>query len=481
MDGGGEDTICGIATPVGEGGIGIVRISGPNALTVAEKIIRLRSRKPLGGISSHTLHLADVVFPPSSLVHDESLGDSARPGAEIIDEALVVFMKGPRSFTAEDVVEIHCHGSNIVLGLVCDSCLNAGARLAQPGEFTRRAFVNGRLDLSQAEAVLDTIRAKSEAGLKMAQRHLRGELGRQVGELRARLLRLLAELEAGIDFSEEDIAFVGREELVASLEETFCEINRMLDTSERGGRLRDGARVIIVGRPNVGKSSLLNSLLGVDRAIVTNIPGTTRDVIEESVVWDGFMVALVDTAGLRETDDVVEQEGIKRTKSAIERGDVILYVVDATEVYNGDLSWPVVAGGGGSSLVVMSKSDLVDDGQIGRLANLVELRTGGKVIVTSVRTGAGLDMLRSAIRSCLSPQTFEPNEGAVVTNVRHRHALERAGVAVQQALESVGNNAEPEFVVVDLRDAADALGEVTGAITSDEILNLIFSEFCIGK
>lgn len=481
MDGAGEDTICGIATPVGEGGIGIVRISGPNALAVAEKIIRLRSRQPLGSISSHTLHLADVVFLHNSVVHDETLRDSVRPLPEIIDEALVVFMEGPRSFTAEDVVEIHCHGSNIVLGLVCDACLKAGARLAQPGEFTRRAFVNGRLDLSQAEAVLDTIRAKSEAGLKMAQRHLRGELGRQVGELRARLLRLLAELEAGIDFSEEDIAFVGRDELVSSLEETFFEVNRMLDTSGKGGRLRDGPRVIIVGRPNVGKSSLLNGLLGADRAIVTNVPGTTRDVIEESVVWDGFMLTLVDTAGLRETDDVVEQEGIKRTRSAIEQGDLILYVIDASEVNDGDMSLPVVAGGGESPLVVMSKSDLVDDGQMERLANLVELRTGGKVIVTSVRTGAGLDMLRLAIRSCLSRPTFEPSEGAVVTNVRHRHVLERAGLSVQQALESVRKGTEPEFVVVDLREAADALGEVTGVITSDEILNHIFSEFCIGK
>jgi tRNA modification GTPase len=398
-----------------------------------------------------------------------------------IDEGLVVFMKGPRSFTAEDVVEIHCHGSGVVLGLVCDACLAAGARLAEAGEFTKRAFLNGRLDLAQAEAVLETIRAKSEAALRIAQRHLRGELGRQVERLRARFVGLSAQVEAGIDFAEEDIDFVGREELISALEETLNEIRAMLATLGDGIRLREGARVVIAGRPNVGKSSLLNSLLREERAIVTDTPGTTRDVIEEAVVWDGLMIILVDTAGLRETADAVEQEGIMRAKSAMEQGDLVLQVLDAAELHEGGLNVPVLLPGCRRTLVVINKSDLVDSARITGLSTLIEGRMGGKVLWTSVRTGAGLDTLRRSIRSCLSTASLESNGGTVITNIRHRQALERAEASIGEALDSVRKGEAAEFVAMDLRGAADALGEVTGTITSDEILDRIFSEFCIGK
>lgn len=481
MNGALEDTICAVATPAGEGGIGIVRISGRGALAVAQKIVRLRSNRPLGSTPSHTLHLADIFSPCLPSGSDAAARDSVGPVTRTIDEGLVVFMKAPRSFTAEDVVEIHCHGSGVVLGLVCDACLAAGARLAEPGEFTKRAFLNGRLDLSQAEAVLDTIRAKSEAALSIAQRHLRGELGGRIERMRARFVRLLAQVEAGIDFAEEDIAFVRREELIAALEETLHEMRAMLVTAGEGIRLREGARVVIIGRPNVGKSSLLNSLLREERAIVTDIPGTTRDVIEEPVVWDGLMITLVDTAGLRETADTVEQEGIKRAKSAMEQGDLVLLVLDAAEVNERDLSWPVSLPSRPMRLVVINKSDLADSARIMRCSKLVEERMGGKVLVTSVRTGVGLDALRESIRSCLSSASLESNESAVITNVRHRQALERAEASMREALDSVRKGAGPEFVAMDLRGASDALGEVTGTITSDEILNRIFAEFCIGK
>jgi tRNA modification GTPase len=481
MDGNLEDTICAVATPAGEGGIGIVRISGPAALTVAEKIVRLRSKRLLGTAPSHTLHLADILAPAPPSGSDDPARQLTRQNRDVIDEAFVVFMKGPRSFTSEDVVEIHCHASQVVLRLLCETCLAAGARLAEPGEFTKRAFLNGRLDLSQAEAVLDTIRAKSEAGLKIAQRHLRGDLGRQVERIRTRFIGLLAQVEASIDFVEEDITFVRRDEVLSALEETGHEIRGMLETSERGIRLREGARVVISGRPNVGKSSLLNSLLRTDRAIVTNIPGTTRDVIEESVVWGGLMITLVDTAGLRETVDVVEQEGIKRAKSAMEQGDLILHVLDATDLNEQDLRLPVSLSGRPMSLIVINKIDLAGADRIMRLSLLAEERTGSKVIVTSVQTGAGLDELRESIRSYLLPASLESNDGSVITNVRHRQALERAEASIREAFDSVRSGAEPEFVAMDLRGAADALGEVTGTITSDEILNRIFSEFCIGK
>ena len=485
MDGAPEDTICAVATPAGAGGIGIVRISGPGALVVAEKIVRLRSDQLLGIVPSHTLHLADILGPGTSSERTESVRNQTRLSDQIIDEGLVVYMKGPRSFTAEDVVEIHCHGSGVVLGRVCEACLSAGARLAQPGEFTKRAFLNGRLDLSQAEAVLDTIKAKSEVGLKIAQRHLRGELGQQVDRLRTRLLGMLAHVEAGIDFVEEDISFIGREELIGSLQETLDKIHEMLATAETGRVLREGARVVIVGRPNVGKSSLLNSLLREDRAIVTEIPGTTRDVIEESVIWDGLAVTLVDTAGLRETTDVVEQEGIKRTRSAQENGDIVLHVLDAAELNRNGLQNGlgefVAPSSGGQGMVLINKSDLVDTTSLKHLIGCVEERMRCKVIPISVRTGSGLEELKKSIRSILSQASLESDEGVVVTNVRHRMALERAGVSIREALDSTRKGIEPEFVAVDLRGASDSLGEITGAITSDDILNRIFSDFCIGK
>lgn len=481
MDGAIEDTICAVATPAGEGGIGIVRISGRQSLSIAGQIVRLRSNQPLDAVASHTLHLADIFLPSRSCRMDDSGPNRLQPAGEIIDEGLVVYMKGPRSYTSEDSVEIHCHGGSVVLGLVCQACLVAGARLAQPGEFTKRAFLNGRLDLSQAEAVLDTIRSKSEAALKLAQRHLRGELGRHVDRLRAILVGLLAQVEAGIDFTEEEISFVGRDELAASLEETRRAIHAMLDAAEQGRRLREGARVVIAGRPNVGKSSLLNRFLGEDRAIVTEIPGTTRDVLEGSVVWNGVMMTLVDTAGLRETEDVVELEGMRRTRSALEQGDLVVHVLDAAEVDEDATggSSPIVASQ--RCITVINKSDLVSTDRIMQLVKMITARTAGTVIPISVRTEAGLDALRASIQLHLADRTLEPTESVAITKMRHRDALKRAEASLAEALDSVHNGAGPEFVAMDLRGAADALGEVTGVITSDDVLHRIFSEFCIGK
>jgi tRNA modification GTPase len=481
MDGAIEDTICAVATPAGEGGIGIVRISGSLALSIAGQIVRLRSNQPLDGVASHTLHLADIFFPSRTSHIDDSGPNRLQSVGEIIDEGLVVYMKGPRSFTSEDSVEIHCHGGSVVLSLVCQACLVSGARLAQPGEFTKRAFLNGRLDLSQAEAVLDTIQSRSEAALKLAQRHLRGELGRHVDRLRAKLVGFLAQVEAGIDFSEEDISFVGQAELAASLQDTRRAIRVMLDAAEQGRRLREGARVVIAGRPNVGKSSLLNCFLGEDRAIVTEIPGTTRDVLEGSVVWNGVMMTLVDTAGLRETADVVELEGMKRTRSALEQGDLVLHMLDAAELEGDAAESSVPMPERHRCITVINKSDLVCTDQLLRLVDMVKARTNGTVVAISVRTGVGLETLRASIQLHLTHSTLEPTESVAITKVRHRDALERAESSLAEALDSIRLGTAPEFVAMDLRDAADALGEVTGVITSEDILHRIFSEFCIGK
>jgi tRNA modification GTPase len=399
----------------------------------------------------------------------------------MIDEGFVVFMKGPRSFTAEDVVEIHCHGSGLVLGRVMESCLSAGARLAQPGEFTKRAFLNGRLDLTQAEAVIETIRARSEAGLKIAQRHLRGDLGRLVDRLRTRLVGILAQVEAGIDFVEEDISFISRQALTVSLQEVLDEIRVLLRTAESGRVLREGARVVIVGRPNVGKSSLLNRLVGEERAIVTDIPGTTRDVIEESVVLDGLMITLVDTAGLRDTTDRVEQEGIKRTRAVRDEGDLVLQVLDAAELAGQDIEAHLGSTGERTDLHLINKSDLVDAATLHRLTALIEQQTKARALPVSARTGWGFKELKESIRSRLSYASLEASEGVLLTNVRHRLALERTASSLREALDATGKALAPEFVAMDLRGAAEALGEVTGVITSDEILNHVFAQFCVGK
>jgi tRNA modification GTPase len=475
MYGGLDDTICAIATPAGEGGIGIVRLSGPQACVIASQVVRLRSGDILSSISSHTLHLADLVLP---LVEKRGGVSSVRkrlPVSGLIDEALVVYMKAPRSFTAEDVVEIQSHGGALVLEMVCRVCIEAGARMAEPGEFTKRAFLNGRLDLSQAEAVLDTIRATSSAGLNIAQRQLRGDLAREIEQARASLLAVLAHVEAGIDFVDEDISFLQLDELVRIVREASAVVQKLEATAQDGRILREGARVVILGRPNVGKSSLLNRLLKEERAIVTAIPGTTRDVIEESIDVDGVMIRLVDTAGMRDTDDVVEQEGIKRARAAQDEADLLLVVVDGTVPLTSDDRDLLIAVRDRKHLVLLNKADI--DEAVERDPVLRDRL----VYVISAKTGMGVEVVKSVLRAQLVSGGFDAGESVIVTNARHRDALRRASASLGQALQSVRRGLAGELVSIDVRAAADALGEITGAITTDEILDRIFSEFCIGK
>ena len=475
MRGGLEDTICAIATPAGEGGIGIVRLSGPQALLVAAGLVRLRSGQPLASVVTHTLHLADLLIPASLKQPEPSVDRHGSSTASLLDEALVVYMKAPRSFTGEDVVEFQSHGGWLVLSMLCRACVMAGARLAEPGEFTKRAFLNGRLDLSQAEAVLDTIRAKSAASLTAAQRQLRGDLAREVDTAREALLGLLAHLEAGIDFVEEDIEFLQKQELLRTIERVALLVQQLQATAKEGRLLREGARVVIAGRPNVGKSSILNRLLKEDRAIVTAVPGTTRDVIEESIDLGGVMIHLVDTAGIRDTDDVVECEGIKRSRSAQQEADLQIIVIDGsaplTNEDRGLIDQAVVA----KHVIAINKADLparVEPSSMEPRAFAVAL---------SAKTGKGIDALRAAIRSQLVGAGGETTDGVMVTNVRHQAALDRAGESLRHAAQSISAGLAAELLAIDMRAAADALGEITGAITTDEILERIFSEFCIGK
>jgi tRNA modification GTPase len=462
-----QDTIYAIATPAGEGGVGILRVSGEKALEVAAGIIRLRSRTPLATAVSHRLYHADVLAP--------SVGSpDAPPSTQPLDEALVAVMRAPRSYTAEDVVEIHCHGGPYVLQAIGEALLQRGARLAEPGEFTKRAFLNGRLDLAQAEAVLDTISSKTAGSLRLAQEQLRGGLSLEVNRLRETLIRLLAHVEAAIDFTEEDITFLQPDELATGLRDAMASIARLADTCREGRIFREGVTAAIVGRPNVGKSSLLNALLQTDRAIVTPIPGTTRDVLEEVLNIRGVPVRLLDTAGVRTTHDPVEQEGVKRSHAAMERAELLLILLDGSAPLEEADRTLLAAHPGKLRLIVVNKSDLPERLELGAAAASPQVRI-------SAKTGSGLDALRDAIRGLLLRRDFEPGDSVVVTRLRHQASLLKAKEGLGKALESVEGGLAGEFVAMDLRAAIEALGEITGAVTTEDILERIFRDFCIGK
>ncbi len=457
------DTICAIATPPGEGGIGIIRLSGEKALEIASRVFVGAKGRTVRDFKTHTLHHGELRAPDTG---------------ERLDEVLVAVMKAPRSYTCEDVVEFHCHGGPLVLRLGLEALIRSGARLAEPGEFTKRAFLNGRLDLAQAEAVMDLIQARSEAGLRVAMEQLRGSLSGELGRLRERLVRLLVEVEAGIDFTEEDITFISPQALADGVHEVGERIAGLLRTSEEGRILREGVTVALVGRPNVGKSSLLNALSRTDRAIVTPIPGTTRDVIEEYVSIRGLPVRLLDTAGMRDTVDVVEKEGVRRSHDALARAELVLAVLDGSAPLGPEDRRLLDLAQGQAMVLVVNKADRPP-----RLepAQLAEVSPGRRVVRTSATTGAGLDDLRDAIRDAVLTQGLEAREAVLITHVRHRAALARAKEALDQVLLSLERGMPAECLAADLRSAVNAIGEIVGKTTTDDILDLIFKEFCIGK
>lgn len=459
------DTICAIATPAGEGGIGILRLSGDQALDIASRVFAGDAGRTVHDYLTHTLHHGELRAP-----------DGAR-----IDDVLVAVMKAPRSYTCEDVVELHCHGGPLILRLGLEALLLSGARLAEPGEFTKRAFLNGRLDLAQAEAVMDLIAARTEAGLRVALEHLRGALSEELRRLREGLVRLLVEVEAGIDFSDENITFISVDSITHGVTASRDRIAQLIRTEKDGRIVRDGVTAALVGRPNVGKSSLMNALAQADRAIVTAIPGTTRDVLEEFIAVRGIPVRLLDTAGLRTTVDVVEREGVRRSYDALARADLVLAVLDGSAPLSEEDRRLLESAQGKAAILVVNKSDRpagLDPAQ------LQEIAEGACIVRTSATTGAGLDDLRDAIRDAVltqGAQGLEPSEGVMITHLRHRGALERAQAALEQVLRSVEGEMAAECVAADLRGAVNALGEIIGATTTDDILDRIFKEFCIGK
>jgi tRNA modification GTPase len=451
------DTIAAIATPPGEGGIGIVRVSGEQAFPIAERLFRRRGRNPL---QSHRAYFGVIVDPAAG---------------ETLDRALLLPFRAPRSYTGEDVIEFHCHGSPYLLRRVLGLVWREGARPAEPGEFTLRAFLNGKLDLAQAEAVADLIRARSEAQLRSALALHEGALSKQVHTLADEVLRLLATVEAHIDFSEE-IGELDPHALAPSFESLLQRLNALLQGARAGRILREGARVAIVGRPNVGKSSLLNALLGEERAITTDIPGTTRDTLEESLIVGGVPIVILDTAGLRESADVVEQIGVERTRRAAERADLILFVYDLTAPdWDADRALLESMPTRTPKLLVGNKMDAARPEQVQRAQSIFS-----NTVLISALTGAGLEMLQEAILSALEVQRVG-EETPTLTHQRHIQAVAEAKRALEQARDALMQGYPADLIAVDLRTAWLALGAITGETADETLVQRIFRDFCIGK
>ncbi len=455
-----EDTIAAVATPAGEGGIGIVRVSGPEAERIAHEIF-FRPAGRNGGLRSHTLHHGTIRDP--------------RNGT-ILDEVLLALMRKPRSYTGEDIVEVHCHGGPFLVRQVLELVLSRGARHAEPGEFTKRAFLNGRLDLVQAEGVLDLIRARTDKAVSVAVGQVRGELSKWVGELREELMDILVQVEAAIDFPEEEIELLRRDELTNKAEALRTKISGLIASYEWGRLFREGARVCIAGRPNVGKSSLLNALLGEERVIVTPVPGTTRDVIEETINLGGFPVVLWDTAGIRESSDPVEKIGVSLALKHLKEAQASLAVLDGSLPATPEDQSVLAAVREKRGLVVINKKDLLQQLDVQWVK---EQAPDKEIIPVSAKEGEGLQELKQALRSLLLDCSEEPS--IVITNVRHKAALERAEDNLLKATTALRMKLPPEFIAVDLQETKESLEEIVGAITHEDILERIFSNFCIGK
>jgi tRNA modification GTPase len=451
------DTIAAIATPLGEGGLAVIRISGPQALAIADRCFAPAGNgaaKP-SAAGTHTIHFGHVVRD-----------------TKVVDEALLAVMRAPRTFTREDVVELTCHGGVLPAKAVLETVLQNGARLAEPGEFTRRAFLNGRIDLAQAEAVADLIHSRTELALRAANEQLAGKLSRRINQLRDEMMATLAHVEAHIDFPDEDIAPDTREQLITRLEAAVASMDELLRTANEGQLLRRGIRAAIIGRPNAGKSSLLNQLLGHDRAIVSHIPGTTRDTIEETANIRGLPVIFIDTAGLREGGDTIEVEGIRRSRRSLENSELILHVLDNSEPLTDADQKFLAEFAHRKRLLVLNKIDLPAQ---------LELTPGMDAVDVSCLTGQGIEALKDKIKQMAWSGEIGVEMLEVMINARHHDALQRARAATERTIEALRTEQTLELVAMDLRIGVNAIGEVVGKTTTEDLLDSIFSQFCIGK
>jgi len=447
-----EDTITAMATPNGVGAISIIRISGNKAIDVADSIFK--GKMHITDANTHTVHYGKVVDAQNNF----------------IDDVLLTIFKAPNSYTGEDVIEVSCHGNPLIGQKIIDLLLEKDVRIAEPGEFTMRAFLNNRIDLAQAEAVIDIITSRSDASLRGARNQLDGLLSNSVSILRNSLLDTLSFLELELDFSEEDVEFVAKDELLKKITLIIKKIDELLNSYRFGRVIRDGVNVAIIGKPNVGKSSLLNYLLKESRAIVSSTPGTTRDVIREEISIDGVLFKLFDTAGIRLSEDIIEKEGVRRSNEAIVNSDLVLFVNDVEQGYSEDLY---------DELRQLTKED-----RIITVMNKIDLSSKsdlGDGIKISAKTGEGIDNLIDQMKQSTLGSANYSEKSAIVSNIRHFQCLCSARNSLSDAIVSVNQKYSGEFIAVDLRNAADFLGEIIGEVASEDVLNNIFSKFCVGK
>lgn len=461
------DTIAAISTAMSSGGIGIIRISGERAFEIADKVYQSKGKnKRLSKQPSHTIHYGYVC--------DEG---------ELVDEVLVMLMRAPRSYTAEDTVEINCHGGVFAMKRVLETVVKNGARPAEPGEFTRRAFLNGRIDLSQAEAVMDIIEAKNEYALKSSVRQLKGAVQEKIKELRSGILYEIAHIESALDDPEHVSLEDYGKEISEKNEDWITEIEKLLENSENGKILTEGIRTVILGKPNAGKSSLLNVLTGEDRAIVTDIAGTTRDTLEEKVNINGITLILVDTAGIRRTDDVVEKMGVKRSRESAKDADLIIYVVDSsTELDENDAEIMELLRNK-KSVILLNKTDLTPmttEEEIRRKLKAAGIKEEA-VIPVSAREQTGIEALSGTVRDLFFEGRLSFNDEIYITNMRHKTALNEAMESLKQVRESIRTEMPEDFLSIDLMSAYEALGRILGESVGEDLVNEIFSKFCTGK
>lgn len=447
-----EETITAIATPLGEGALSIIRISGGDALNAVDKIF------------SGKIHLTEA---PSHTIHYGKIVD----GVDVVDDVLVSVFRNPNSFTGEDSVEISTHGNQIICKKIIEMLVTSGVRLAEPGEFTKRAFLNGKLDLAQAEAVADVISARGEASLRGARNQLDGILSAKVNFLREMLINTSSLVELELDFAEEDIEFMSLQQVDENVVKVINEIEKLLSTYSFGRVMKDGINVALVGKPNVGKSSLLNYMLKESRAIVSEIPGTTRDIIREDFTYEGIYFKIFDTAGLRLTEDSIEKEGVERSRNVVKNADVVVFLNDINEGIDQELHTALLKLTGENRIIsVLNKIDIFSG-----------TRSGNFVKYISALTGEGIEELLKTIKEkAISSQSYS-EKTAIVSNIRHYQSLKIAKENLLNAREAIKNNFSGEFLSIDLRNAENALGEIIGIVTTDDILNNIFSKFCIGK
>ncbi len=456
-----DDVIAAISTPMGTGGIGIVRMSGAGCIALADEIFM--GRKKLAEKASHTLSYGKIT--------DGKKG-------EVIDEVLVSVMKAPHTYTKEDIVEINCHGGSLVTRRVLEAVLKTGARLAEPGEFTKRSFLNGRIDLTQAEAVIDLIHSKTELSRQAAVNQLEGRLKRTVREMRNEILDMIASIEAVIDYPDYDIEEETYDNMEQGAKKLLGRMEELLEGADRGKIIREGLQTVIVGKPNVGKSSLLNWLLEEDRAIVTDIPGTTRDTVEEYLNIDGIPVKIVDTAGIRETGDVVERMGVEKSKAYAENADLIIMMLDGSRPLEAEDQEILSFIKEKKTIVLLNKTDLDQKLSLEALEAFVPKE---QILFISVKKNQGFDRLIDSLKNMFLDGHTANAEDALLGNTRHKDALNRAKEAMEHCLDTIASRMPEDFISMDLQDANRALGEITGDTSDEEIIDRIFTKFCLGK